>query len=277
MVLMSGAGIAVLAQIRHVVPFRNRTGDRTFLLAGLCFLLAWSELAVTYAHADDVLAIVFTVCALRALRSGKPTAAAVLLALAADCKPWALVFVPLLLLVERRDWARTFSVWLATVAAAWLPFCLADARTLSASGYRIPNSLASSLRVFGVNSATTPVWDRPAQLILGVTLGVLVLCRGRWSAVILVAVAARLLLDPSVKSYYDAGLVIGCALCDLVLLGGPIPSLTISAVLVFYLPMFPLQPAPHIYGLVRTAYLLTVIAAVTVLPDTILRHPRHSE
>lgn len=273
MVLMSAAGLVVLAQLRRLVPSRDAMTDRAFLLAGLGFLLVWSELAVTYAHPDDVLAILLTVLSLRALRSGRAGTGALLLALAAGCKPWALAFVPLLLLVERRDLLRAAAVWAAAVAAVWLPFVLADHRTLSAGGYKIANSMASSLRVFGVHSAGTPSWARAAQLALGIALAAVVVARGRWSAVILVVVAARLLLDPSVKSYYDAGLLTGSVLCDLVLLGGPIPALTLSAALVFYLPMFPLEHVPHTYGLLRTAYLVTVVLAVTALPDRILRHP----
>ncbi len=270
-VLMSGAGLVVLAEIRRLTPARSASTDRTFLLVGICLLPVWSELAVTYAHPEDVLAVLSTVFALRAVRSGRLFTAAFVLALAADFKPWAVAFVPLLLLADRRDRLRVFSIWLATIAAAWLPFYLADHRTLSAGAYEIPNSLASSLRVFGVDAASTPTWDRPAQFVLATALGVVMMRRGRWSAVVLVAVAARLLLDPSVKSYYDAALLAGTAICDLVLLGGPIPALTLSAALVFYLPMFALQSEPHIYGLVRTAYLLSVLALVTFVPDSKVR------
>jgi len=272
-VLMSGAGLIVLREIRSLVTVRTKQTDRTFLVAGLCLLVLWAELAVTYAHADDVLAIVLTVFALRALRSDRPYVGAVLLALAADAKPWAVMFVPLLLLADRSSRARALLVWLLTVVLAWLPFYLGDHRTLTAGAFRIPNNLASSLRVLGENAASTPSWDRPAQLLLGTSLGLVLMLRGRWSAVIVVAVAARILLDPAVHSYYDAGLLAGAVLCDLVLLGGPIPLLSVSAVIVFYLPMFPLHAQPHLYGLIRSAYLATVILALTVLPDDSLRRP----
>ena len=88
---------------------------------------------------------------------------------------------------------------------------------------------------------------------------------------IVVAVAARILLDPAIHSYYDAGLLAGAVLCDLALLAGPLPILSLSAVLVLYLPMFPLHAQGHLYGLIRSAYLATVILALTVLPDTSLR------
>lgn len=270
-VLMCSAGLVVLREIRRLVPDRSRQTGRAFLLAGLCFLTLWAELAVTFGHADDVLAIVFTTFSLRALRSGHPYLGAVLLALAADCKPWAVMFVPLLLLADRRARGRSLALWTVVILVAWLPFYLADHRTVSVGTYRIPNNLASSLRVLGVNSASTPPWDRPVQLLLAAALGFVLMRRGRWSAVIVVAVAARILLDPAIHSYYDAGLLAGAVLCDLALLAGPIPILSLSAVLVLYLPMFPLHAQGHLYGLIRSAYLATVILALSVLPDTSLR------
>ncbi|MGE5134905.1 MAG: hypothetical protein ACM32E_18610 [Gemmatimonadota bacterium] len=258
MVLMSGAGLAVLGQLRGLRAVRG-VSDRTFLAAGLCFMLVWAELAVTYAHPDDVLAILGTVLALRALDSGRPVAAALLLGLAAGCKPWALAFVPLLLLAGRRSWPRAFAVWTVTAALPWLPFLAADPGTLAAARYRIGVSPASALRLLGVHTAAAPLWDRPVQLALGITLGVLAVRRGRGGAVILAVVAARLLLDPSIKSYYDAGLLTGAVLCDLAVPGRRGPLLALSAVAVFYLPMFALQGAPTLYAALRTAYLIALI------------------
>jgi hypothetical protein len=271
MVLMCAGGLVVLSQIRGLRPVRSTEADRAFLLAGLCFLSLWAELAVTFGHVDDVLAIIFTVSALRAFRSDRPYMAAVLLGLGADCKPWAVMFVPLVLLAERRTRVPAVAIWIATILSAWLPFYLADHRTLTAATYRIPNNLASSLRVLGENASSTPSWDRPAQLALAIMLGLVLMRRGRWSAVIVVAVAARILLDPAVTSYYDAGLLTGAIICDTALLAGPIPALSLSAVLVFYLPMFPLHAQPHVYGLIRATYLLTLIAALVALPDDVLR------
>ena len=273
MALMSAAGLAVLAQTRQLLPRRGRREDRAFLLVGLCFIAVWSELAVTYSHPDDVLAILFSVVALVALRSDRDVSGALLLALAVDCKPWALAFAPALLLVQRRDRGRAVAVGVAGVVIAWLPFLLADPKTASAGTFRIANSLASSLRVLGVHAAGTPLWDRPAQIALGAALGVLAVARGRWPAVILVAVAARLLLDPAIKSYYDAGLLAGAALCDLVLFAGRIPWLSISAVVAFYLPAYLLQSDPHAYGLLRTAYLVAVVVIVVACPDRLFRGP----
>jgi hypothetical protein len=97
--------------------------------------------------------------------------AALLLAASADAKPWALAFIPLLLVLPRDRWQRAVPVWLAAVAAAWLPFVLADPQTLHAGGFAIPNVASSSLRALGVTAASTPSWDRPVQLLLGAALG----------------------------------------------------------------------------------------------------------
>lgn len=271
--VMAGCGLVVLAQLRALVPDRSVVNDRTFLVAGVCFLTLWAEVAVTFAHADDVLAITLTACALRRLHADRPYQAAALLALAADCKPWAVMFVPLLLVVGRRRWWRAAAIWTGVILAAWLPFYLADHRTLSAATFRIPNNLASSLRVLGVNAAITPTWDRPLQMMLACALGVVLVRRGRWSAVLIVAVAVRILLDPGVVSYYDAGLLAGAVVADLLLLGDTVPVLSLSAVGVFYLPMFVLHGHPHTFGMIRTAYLLVVICALTFLPDRALRTP----
>jgi hypothetical protein len=145
---------------------------------------------------------------------------------------------------------------------------------LSAAGYRIPNNLASSLRVLGTDVGSTPAWVRPAQLILGAALAVVLVRRGRWSAVVVVVVAARLLLDPAVWSYYDAGLLAGAVLCDLLLLAARMPVLSVSAVFVFYLPMFVLHDRPQLYGAIRTAFLLALIAGLTGLPDRLITSGR---
>ena len=79
---------------------------------------------------------------------------------------------------------------------------------------------------------------------------------------ILVAVCARLLLDPSTKSYYDAGLLVGSMLCDLLLVAGPVPLFSVSALLLFSAPRALLGEEPHFYGQLRTAYLLAVIGVL---------------
>jgi hypothetical protein len=195
---------------------------------------------------------------------------AVALALAADCKPWAVAFLPLLMIVQSSERRRVVVVWLATLAVAWLPF-LTDPRTLSAGTYRIANALDSSLRVLGEHSASTPMWVRPAQLLVGAALGFIVIRRGRWSAVLAVAVAVRLLLDPGTWAYYNAGLFAGTAMCDFALLAVPVSWFTMSAAVFFYLPSVVLRSSPHLLGLTRTGYLVVLLAVIILVPKRVLR------
>jgi hypothetical protein len=100
------------------------------------------------------------------------------------------------------------------VAAAWLPFFIADPLTVRAMHYTIANRPLSGLRLFDVMSARTPPWDRPLQTLLGVALGAAALWRGRPTGVLLVVMASRLALDPSTNRYYTAGLAAGALLWD---------------------------------------------------------------
>jgi len=151
-----------------------------------------------------------------------------------------------------------------TTIVAWLPFYLLDPRSTAATSYRIRNVATSSLRILGVHTGWTPSWDRPVQITLGAALALLVVRRKRWPAVILIAVCARLLLDPSTKSYYDAGLLVGSMLCDLLLVAGPVPLFSLSALLLFSAPRAVLGEEPHFYGQLRTAYLLAVIGVLLI-------------
>ena len=94
---------------------------------------------------------------------------------------------------------------LAALAAAWLPFYLADPATTAAAHYTIRNLPTSALRALGVSAARTPSWDRPAQLLLGWALGAAAVARRHWPAVILLGVGARIALDPGVHGYYTPG------------------------------------------------------------------------
>ena len=140
-------------------------------LAAIVLMPVWAELAVHYTHLDDALALALLVASLHAVSRGRAATAALLLAASADAKPWALAFVPVLLALPRDRWQRAAWSWLAGIGLAWLPFMIADPATLHVGGFSIPNVASSSLRPFGVTSPETPVWDRPAQVLLGVALG----------------------------------------------------------------------------------------------------------
>ena len=73
--------------------------------------------------------------AVRAVATAQPILAGLCVGLAAGAKPWALVFLPILLVLPgRARWhAATWAV--AAVCAAWLPFVLADPGTLTATAH----------------------------------------------------------------------------------------------------------------------------------------------
>jgi hypothetical protein len=265
-VLMLAAGPVLMHQVWRLVDRPTPGARRAYLFTGLLVMPVWAELAVTWTHPDDVLALLLAVLALRAAHSGHAVWAGLLVALAADAKPWALGIVPVLFILTPAGRVRALAACAGALAVAWAPFYLADPHTADVTHFRIPTAMSSSLRVFGVSEAHTPAWDRPAQLALGVLLAAIAVRRGRWSAVLLLVVVARLLLDPATKLYYDAGLVVGTALCDLVLFAGPIPWLTIAVFGLFYLPSFPLNSLPTQYGWLRTAVLLGLGATALFWP-----------
>ncbi len=225
-VLMTALGPVALWLAGRLRVGGRAIDEQRLLLAGLVLLPVWCEVATHFAHLDDVLALLFALGALLAVERGRPLAAGLLLAAAADSKPWAVAFVPLLLALAQPLRLRAALCWLGGLAVAWLPFLLADSGTLRAARFRIPTAASSTLHVFGVHAARTPGWDRPAQALLGVAVATAVVYRGHWPAVLLAAIAARLLLDPATKPYYTSGLVVATAVVDLWLTDRRIPWFT---------------------------------------------------
>lgn len=220
---MSALGLVMLVLMGRTAAWYYRgTGinhrrlQQRILVAGLAFIPMWVEVSVRFGHLDDVLALFFTTLAINSLVRHRPAAVGIWLALAVDSKPWAVSFLPLILALPRPAWIRTF-VWVCgLVAVAWLPFYLGDLGSLAAAKFTIPNQPASSLRWLGVSDPATPWWDRPAQFAIGLGLGTLAVWRGRWPAVVLLGANARILLDPSVYTYYTASILLGTLIWDAV-------------------------------------------------------------
>lgn len=260
-VVMSLIGLGLLALASTLLPKGQRS---RILWPGLLFIPAWEELAAKAGHLDDVLALTLTVGALVAVQRKHAIACAMLLALAADAKPWALAFVPLLLVVPAAQRLRAIAWWVGTIAVAWLPFLIADPRSVIAASYRIPNAAGSALRALGVNDPSTPLWCRPAQLILGVGLAWLLWRIGRPAAIVLAVLAVRLLLDPATWSYYAAGLVVGTLLLDLCRTRRrtSVPWFTLGGFVTVFVPSYvhvgPLASA-HVQGVLRAGFLLAAI------------------
>jgi hypothetical protein len=295
--VMTVMGLGVLIVVRHVaVAVRpdlaaGRSLRWGFLAGGAIFMIGWEELAVAYGHLDDALALLCAVLALRAAISRRPVLVGLTVGLAADAKPWALVFLPLLLVAglpgdepsgegaARRarvtsgwvlsgrvlsgwvlsGWVLSGAVALGIVAAAWLPFYLGDPGTSAAAHYAIANLPDSALRALGVSTAHTPSWDRAAQVAVGCALGALAVWRRRWPAVILLGVGARIALDPAVHGYYTAGVLLGALIWDLLGARRPVPFWTlVSYAALDLVPLLTHDPA------VRGAFRLYVVVAFTL-------------
>ncbi|MDO0934453.1 hypothetical protein QQY66_23270 [Streptomyces sp. DG2A-72] len=245
------------------------------LIAGLAFIPMWIEVAVRFGHLDDVLALFFTTLAVSSLTRRNPAATGIFLALAIDSKPTALVFLPLLLALPRTQWLRA-GLWCAgLVALVWLPFFLGAPHSFAAAEFTIPNQPASALRRLGVNDPETPPWDRPAQAALGLALGCIAVRRGRWPAVVLLGTNARILLDPSVYTYYGASVLLGTLLWDVIGQRRLVPWWSWIGLITLYGTVFTV-PDDATRGLFRLGFVAVSTTYVLLWPvrDRRRRHPR---
>src|SRR5207247_2472904 len=105
----------------------------------------------------------------------------------------------------------------AVAVAGWIPFVLDARHTLtSAARFAEPTDARSTLRALGFRAAATPGWDRPVQLVGGFLVAAWVVRRGRWAAAPAAAVAVRLSIEPVIRHYYTAGLVLTVLVAELV-------------------------------------------------------------
>ncbi|MFD8704458.1 hypothetical protein ACFV1W_17870 [Kitasatospora sp. NPDC059648] len=276
----AGLGLVMLVLVGRTAALyylgtgtNHRRLQQRLLIAGLAFIPMWVEVSVRFAHLDDVLALFFTTLAAHALARGKPVQVAVFLALAVDSKPWAIAFAPLILALPRPAWLRTALWFCVLVAIAWLPFYLGNLDTMAAAKFTIPTQPASALRWFGVTDPSTPWWDRPTQFGLGIGLGCIAVWRGRWPAVVLLGADARILLDPSVYTYYTASILLGTLLWDAVGQKRLVPWWSWIALVALYggTLFLPSDPAR---GLVRLAFVVVSAAYVLLWPTQQTRRPR---
>jgi hypothetical protein len=244
----------------------------TVLVGGAAFLASWAELAATFVHLDDAVALLLAVLAVRCALAQRPILAGVCVGLAADFKPWALVFLPLAFTPPVRAWGRAAASLGAVIAAAWLPFAIADHRTVAALHYTIRNMPGSALRALGVLDPRTPSWDRPAQLLIGCALGVIALRRGRWPAVILLGVGARIALDPADHGYYTAGVLVGALLWDLAGTRRPVPLWTLTSFATLTLAHAVTRDGA-LLGLLRLGLVLAFTVAILLGPPWRSRAP----
>ena len=285
--IMSAMGLLTLVVIKRIALLARpelagrRDFRLTFLAGGAVFIVAWMELAVAYGHLDDSLALLLAAVAVLAAIRGHPVLTGLAIGLAADAKPWALIFLPVLLLTgglsrwrspdqaalpirgSLRACLVSAACAAAVIAAAWLPFFIAEPRTVRALHYTIVNMPASALHALGVNNLQTPHWDRQAQIIVACALALIAISRRRWPAVLLLGAGARIALDPGVHGYYTAGIMVGALLWDL--LGSRRPAPIWTAISFCALNLVPLVTASNpLRGdfrlLLVTAFSLVILA-----------------
>lgn len=263
----AGPGLLwVLARARRELLGRGPT-PAALLVVGMLALPVWCQVATHYAHLDDVMALFLASLAVLGMTSGRPYAAALALGLAIDSKPWAAGFAVLLVALPGRARRRAVLLLATVVAVAWLPFVISAPQTLALSRFTIENVGSSALRALGVVTAGTPGWDRPAQLALGIGVGLVCVLRGRWPAAILAVVVARLLLDPQTYPYYSSGLLAAAVVADVVSPRRGLPVWTAAAACWVVLDaVAPSFVATAQEGQLRAAFCLGVLALLVGLP-----------
>jgi hypothetical protein len=251
----------------HVRPERPaRTSRRIGLVAGMALVPIWDYLALGSLHIDDAIAMAAAVLAVWGVARRHPLVVAIALGAAANAKPWAVVFLPLALAVPAEDRRRTLGIAAALAFLPWLPFVFAAPGTVQTlRAFRIHNMSTSALRALGVHAASTPPWDRPAQLGLGLAAATIAVRRGRWPGVLLVGVSIRLLLDPGAHLYYTAGLVVAALVWDLLGSRWTIPWVTLLAAAALQIPRV-LSAPPWLSGWLRLLVTVGAVVAVFACP-----------
>lgn len=142
--------------------------------------------------------------------------AGLLLGLGAACKPWAVVLLALALVPrDARGKLLCGATAVLTTTACWLPFVIADHRTLQLGQVTLVLTGDSALAALQLGSLPAPQALRLLQLGIGLALACLLVLRSRWPAAVLVAFAWRLALEPSTYPYYAAALVTAALVADL--------------------------------------------------------------
>jgi hypothetical protein len=233
LVAMTAAGPLLIAALAPLVAPAGR--HRRIIIAAIVVIPAWTVLSVRWGHLDDVLAMTFAIAALRAVSAHRPVLAGVALAAAIAAKPWAVGFLPLLLVLPR-DRLRAAATAAAGTAMAWAPFVLANPRTLGALHPPVGLSPSSGLHALGARGVMVPPWGRTAQLLLSPTAAVAVVLSRGLPGVLLVSVAVRLALDPKDNAYYIGSAALAAAVFDLLGTRWTVPWTTLVTIVVFWQP-----------------------------------------
>jgi len=233
LVAMTALGPLLIAALAPLVAPEGRL--RRMVFGAIIVIPAWTVLSVRWGHLDDVLAMAFAILALRAVSADRPVLAGVALAAAVAAKPWAVGFLPLLLVLPRGR-LRAAATAAAGTALAWAPFVLANPRTLGALHPPVGMSPSSGLHTLGARGVMLPSWGRTVQLVLSPAAALAaVLIRGS-PGVLLVSVAVRLALDPKDNAYYIGSAALAAVVFDLLGTRWTVPWTTLGTVVVFWQP-----------------------------------------
>ena len=231
--VMTMAGPLLIAALTPLVAPAKR--HRRMLIAAIVLIPAWTVLSVRWGHLDDVLAMAFAILALRAVSADRPVLAGVALAAAIASKPWAVGFLPMLLVLP---WGRLRAAAAASAgtALAWAPFVLANPHTLGALSPPVGLSPSSGLHALGARGVMVPRWGRTAQLVLAPAAAIVAVLTRGLPGVLLVSVAVRLALDPKDNAYYIGSAALAAVVFDLLGTGWTIPWTTLATIVVFWQP-----------------------------------------
>ena len=265
---------------RERPPADQPTIGRLSLVAGMVLVPAWDLIAVRTVHVDDAIALAASVGALAMARRDRPWWSAALVGVSVGAKPWAVAFLPILLLL-RHHRTKAILVAVALGTMVWIPFLVAAPRTVEElRDFRLAVATRSALHLLGFAAAAAPVWLRPVQFVAMVAAATAAVARGRWQGLIFVAMATRILLDPALHSYYLTGLVVGAVAWDLMWCERRWPLWTLLCPVV--LLSTKVTAVPHgIAGAIRLLLSLTIIVAVLAgstrrpdqSPDAAVRDP----
>ncbi|MDQ1686626.1 MAG: hypothetical protein QOC82_3363 [Frankiaceae bacterium] len=258
---------------RTAAALGHRPAPGLALIVGVLAAIGWTSLAGDWLHVEDAVALLCLAAAILLLANGKWLPAAALVGLAIAVKPWAVLGLPLLLVIPRRAILRPALATVAVPAACWLPFLIADPHTTRITHTPFPVKPTTPVHLLHLASGVAPGWIRTVQLLAAIALAAAV-CRrrpDRLADALAAGVVGRLLLDVADYPYYWAGLVLAVAYADVA--GSRLPARTILALAGWCLPLI------GVHGdALAAARLVTLVAlGASYLSESGRIRSRHAE
>jgi hypothetical protein len=207
-------GLLAIVMVERSVPLPSARTKAITLVGGVAVCICWADTVQRWGHVDDALVAVAAAGVVLAIRRERWILAGLLVGLAIGAKPTALPLATLLVTgpgvaLFVRERVQSLVVAAVVAGAAYLPFLLADSRTVQAGAPQLPIQPASVLALFGATPGhPAPALVRAFQLALTLGLGLWAVRRNGALAGLLAVSAGRLLLDPGDYSYYVLPLVL---------------------------------------------------------------------